>query len=125
MSHPRRNAALFVLGLVLLVGYAAPALAECSPRFDARLDTEEPQNGMTNLQFHVQVFTPGDCVRVVYDLIIEIRAPNGHSQLVRKMRSFQLTGEEATDIVRHRVVTGSRIVSQKAQVVECIPCDSP
>jgi len=111
--------------LILLVGLAAPALADCDARFDARLDTEEPQGEMTNLTFNVQVYAPGDCVKIVYDLIIEIHAPNGHAQLVRKMMEVKLTGAEETQVVRHRVVTGSRVVSQKAQAVDCIPCDSP
>jgi len=126
MHHPRHAAALFVLGLLLLVGSPWPAAAaDCNPVFDARLDTQEPEDGMTNLQFKVKISGPEDCVRVIYDLVIEIVAPNGQVQLVRKMRDFELTGEEATDIVRHQVVAGSQVTSQTAKLVDCISCDAP
>ena len=120
VGSPRRLAFFFAVLAVLgpsSLPWAAPK-SDCTARLSARLDTKED----SHLQFKVEVSCSKRCAKIEYDLVIEEAMANGQTHMVRKVRVVKLNDGSLTEMVRHELEPGHRMLSYKAETVWCQTC---
>ena len=120
----RLSISIVALLAVGLLAAAVPAFAEeCQSTIEVRLESEQSQAGSTHLQFGVDVRTREECAKIIYDLILEIQLADGQVQKVRKMREVKLNDGGLTEMVRHEMPYGARVVNYETKLVKCETCN--
>ena len=111
------------MALALVMAPVATAESDCEADVSVSLARSDADQEVMRYQFQVEISTSEICAEIHYDLVLEIRIPNGQVKTVRKPRIVKLNDSSFEELVEHELPLDQSVLGQEAKLVKCAVCD--
>ncbi len=115
---------LTVLSLVAFLVAFVPAAAmesDCKAETAVKLDKRTEENEAVRLEFLVDITTEESCSEITYDVVLDVKLPNGQWKSVRLSRQAEVSGGAFSGRVEH-TMTDLELLEYRAVPVSCSRC---
>lgn len=114
---------LIALIVVVLAGLdpAAAMESDCKAETAVKLEKRTEVNDAVRLEFLVDITTEESCSEITYDVVLDVKLPNGQWKSVRLSRRAEVSGGSSTQTVEH-TMTDLELLEYRARPVSCNRC---
>lgn len=109
---------------VLLLSCLAPAAAmegDCRAETAVKLENRTEESERVRLEFLVEITTEESCSEIVYDVVLDVKLPNGQWKSVRLSRQAEVQGGALSQSVEH-TMSDLELLEYRAEPVACTRC---
>ena len=110
--------------LVMLMATAAPAATtqgDCEAEAAVKLDKRTEEAEGVRLEFLVDITTEESCSEIAYDVVLDVKLPNGQWKSVRLSRQAEVSGGAFSGTVEH-TMSDLELLEYRAEAVSCSRC---
>lgn len=109
---------LTIIAIALSCCVASQAGEECAVDSSVTLEKQTEKDDDVTLEFRVDLTTEKDCSSVAYDLVLEVKLPNGQWKSLRIPRKAEIDNGSASETVDYKM-TDLELLEYHVGIVGC------
>lgn len=113
--------ALIVIAVLACLTPAAATENECTAETAVKLENRTEENESVRLKFLVDITTEESCSEITYDVVLDLKLPNGQWKSVRLSRQTEVQGGSSSQTVEH-TMADLELLEFRAETISCNRC---